>query len=164
LIRQFNEETTKKQGEHWTPRDAVILMANLLFRPVADRITDGAERRRSAGANLTDVDFTGADLSGANKPGGITGTPAILPVDWRLVGGYLFGPGAGLTDADSASFDLAGVDLMAADLTDADLADADLYTANMTDAVLFGITWSNSECPDGTNSDNDGGTCAYSLG
>ena len=41
LVRRFNEETNEKAGEHWTPRDAVKLMANLIFRPVADRIESG---------------------------------------------------------------------------------------------------------------------------
>jgi len=41
LVRKFNEENNEEAGEHWTPRDAVKLMANLIFRPIADRITDG---------------------------------------------------------------------------------------------------------------------------
>ena len=38
LIRRFNEENNKKAGEHFTPRDVVQLMGQLLFLPVADRI------------------------------------------------------------------------------------------------------------------------------
>ncbi len=38
LVRRFNEENNEEAGEHWTPRDAVKLMANLLFLPIADRI------------------------------------------------------------------------------------------------------------------------------
>ena len=38
LIRRFNEENNEEAGEHFTPRDAVKLMANLVFLPVADRI------------------------------------------------------------------------------------------------------------------------------
>ena len=41
LVRRFGEETGEKAGEHWTPRDAVRLMANLVFLPVADRIDSG---------------------------------------------------------------------------------------------------------------------------
>ena len=41
LVRRFNEEYNEEAGEHWTPRDAVKLMANLIFRPVADRIESG---------------------------------------------------------------------------------------------------------------------------
>ena len=41
LIRRFNEENNEEAGEHWTPRDAVTLMAKLLFLPVADEIKSG---------------------------------------------------------------------------------------------------------------------------
>ena len=37
LVRRFNEENNEEAGEHWTPRDAVTLMAKLVFLPVADR-------------------------------------------------------------------------------------------------------------------------------
>jgi len=41
LIRRFNEENNEEAGEHFTPRDAVTLMAKLIFLPVADRIESG---------------------------------------------------------------------------------------------------------------------------
>ena len=41
LVRRFNEENNEEAGEHWTPRDAVKLMANLIFVPIADRIESG---------------------------------------------------------------------------------------------------------------------------
>ncbi len=41
LVRRFNEENNEEAGEHWTPRDAVKLMAKLLFLPIADRIESG---------------------------------------------------------------------------------------------------------------------------
>ena len=41
LVRRFNEENNEEAGEHWTPRDAVRLMAKLVFRPVADDIESG---------------------------------------------------------------------------------------------------------------------------
>ena len=41
LVRKFNEDNNEEAGEHWTPRDAVRLMANLIFLPVADRIKSG---------------------------------------------------------------------------------------------------------------------------
>ena len=41
LVCRFNEENNEEAGEHWTPRDAVRLMARLIFEPVADQITDG---------------------------------------------------------------------------------------------------------------------------
>ena len=40
LIRKFNEENNEEAGEHWTPRDVVELMADLVFMPAADKILD----------------------------------------------------------------------------------------------------------------------------
>lgn len=40
LIRKFNEENNEEAGEHWTPRDVVELMADLIFMPIADKIKD----------------------------------------------------------------------------------------------------------------------------
>lgn len=42
LVRKFNEENNEEAGEHWTPRDAVRLMANLIFLPIADSIPSGS--------------------------------------------------------------------------------------------------------------------------
>jgi type I restriction enzyme M protein len=41
LVRKFNEENNEEAGEHWTPRDAVRLMANLIFRPIEAEIRSG---------------------------------------------------------------------------------------------------------------------------
>jgi type I restriction enzyme M protein len=41
LVRRFNEENNEEAGEHWTPRDAVRLMANLMFLPIAGKIESG---------------------------------------------------------------------------------------------------------------------------
>src|SRR6266540_129206 len=41
LVRRFNEENNEEAGEHWTPRDAVKLMAKLVFLPVAPEIESG---------------------------------------------------------------------------------------------------------------------------
>ena len=41
LVRRFNEENNEEAGEHWTPRDAVTLMAKLVLLPVADQISSG---------------------------------------------------------------------------------------------------------------------------
>ncbi|MDW7761889.1 MAG: class I SAM-dependent DNA methyltransferase [Acidobacteriota bacterium] len=38
LVRRFNEENNEEAGEHWTPRDAVKLMAKLIFQPISDQI------------------------------------------------------------------------------------------------------------------------------
>ena len=41
LVRRFNEENNEEAGEHWTPRDAVKLMAKLIFLPIANKIESG---------------------------------------------------------------------------------------------------------------------------
>ena len=41
LVRRFNEENNEEAGEHWTPRDAVKLMAKLIFLPIAGAIESG---------------------------------------------------------------------------------------------------------------------------
>ncbi len=41
LIRRFNEENNEEAGEHFTPRDVVKLMADLIFLPVAGSIESG---------------------------------------------------------------------------------------------------------------------------
>ncbi len=40
LLRKFNEENNEEAGEHYTPRDVIDLMTDLIFLPVADEITD----------------------------------------------------------------------------------------------------------------------------
>src|SRR5713101_4685582 len=42
LVRRFNEENNEEAGEHWTPRDAIRLMANMIFQPIADQIKSGS--------------------------------------------------------------------------------------------------------------------------
>jgi type I restriction enzyme M protein len=41
LVRKFNEENNEEAGEHWTPRDAVRLMANLVFLPIEEQVKSG---------------------------------------------------------------------------------------------------------------------------
>lgn len=36
LLRRFNEENNEEAGEHFTPRDAISLLAHLVFEPVKD--------------------------------------------------------------------------------------------------------------------------------
>jgi type I restriction enzyme M protein len=41
LIRRFNEENNEEAGEHFTPRDVVRLMADLILQPIAGDIEAG---------------------------------------------------------------------------------------------------------------------------
>lgn len=77
-------------------------------------------------------------------------------------------PNAALTGSNLASkflrgCDLSGSVLVGADLTAANLTDANLRYANLASTILTGVVWANTICPDGTNSDANGGTCAGHL-
>ena len=64
---------------------------------------------------MSNADLTTANLVGV-RSGGVTGTPA-LPTDWKLIGGFLIGPGANLSNATLSGFDLTGTSLLGANLT-----------------------------------------------
>ena len=61
-----------------------------------------------ANANLDGTNFTGATIPRISS-GGVSGTPAALPVGWKLISGFFIGAGADLTRANLANSDLTGV-------------------------------------------------------
>src|SRR5688500_4933291 len=67
LVRRFNEENNEEAGEHWTPRDAVKLMAKLILLPIANRIESGAyllyDGACGTGGMLTVAEGTLQDLA-----------------------------------------------------------------------------------------------------
>ena len=128
------------------------------------------------GKELAGCDYTAVDLSGL----------VLLSVDFRgctLIAANLSGAKLGdasfaratLPKATLAGAMLRGVDFSGADLQDVDLSGALLLGAKFADADLsraifrggvIDAFWSNTTCPDGTNSDLDDGdakTCAYNL-
>jgi len=87
-------------------------------------------------------------------------------------------PGANLTSCELGNADLSGADLTGAILVNADLTEsildnAILTGANLTgadwrfgrgvNANLTGVIWNDTICPDGTNSNDNGGTCVGHL-
>jgi hypothetical protein len=58
---------------------------------------------------------------------------------------------------------LRDADLRNAKLDGADLTDTDLTGADLTGASLLKVRWHNTTCPDGTDSDTNGGTCQGHL-
>ncbi len=93
------------------------------------------------GANLNKSEAAGAFLDAANLAGANLNKTVLA--------------GALLNGADLEGANLNGADLSAANLTGADLRGANLHGANLTGTIFSGTT-----CPDGSNSDSDGGTCA----
>lgn len=67
LVRRFNEENNEEAGEHWTPRDAVKLMAKLILLPVANEIESGTyllyDGACGTGGMLTVAEDTLRDLA-----------------------------------------------------------------------------------------------------
>jgi uncharacterized protein YjbI with pentapeptide repeats len=130
-------------------------------------------------ANLTDANLTdaslafaafgpgeltlqGADLSGATLTGVITADiaagPAVLPAHWMFADGYLLGPTANLEYGETLqNIDLEGVDLDFANIASTEfqydnLTDASFWGSNAVAANFYEDTWSNTICPDATNS------------
>ena len=112
-----------------------------------------------SGANLSSANLTGADLSGANLGGANLSSANLTDAD--LSGANL--TGANLNSANLTGADLTGANLSGANLNKANLTGADLSGANVTGANFDKVTWSNTTCPDGTNSDADAGTCIGHL-
>jgi phospholipase C len=112
-----------------------------------------------------EVDMQGANEAGHNLHG------------WNLSSAEATGAnfqGANLSDAflehtDFAGSSLEGANLQGANLTkeanltNANLAGANLKGAHMSGALLSGAKWSDTTCPDGTNSNSDGGSCTGHL-
>jgi len=110
---------------------------------------------RLTGANLGGADMGNAMLDGV-RSGSVVGVPTLPtgPNGWRVLRGFLVGPGADLSGADLNAVNLTLVDLRAADLTGTNLTGANLSAANLegadiTGALLAGVTWSVALCPDG---------------
>jgi len=69
-----------------------------------------------------------------------------------------------LKDADFTGANLQDTRFVDGTLEDCNFTDANLPGASFEDwQSMSGSTWSNTICPDGTNSDNNGGTCLGHL-
>jgi uncharacterized protein YjbI with pentapeptide repeats len=134
----------------------------------------------SSGVDLSGVDLSGLDLSEMNFHDGIyVGTNFSQGI---LYGAYFYGAnlenavfdganlngayftyGGRLTNASLVDANLRYTHFYRADLTGANLTGADLTDADLRQANLDFVIWGNTICPDGTVSDEHGGTCEDNL-
>ena len=134
----------------WTFFNGYLIGAGADLRR-ADLSGDNMPGINLSGAIVTEVNFTGDDLTGAIFTGA-----AVLDTGFE---------DANLTDADLSGDNLDGSNLTGADLSGTDFVDANLENATLLgttgDATtdVTGVTWLDTTCPDGTNSNYDGGTC-----
>lgn len=70
LIRKFNEENNEEAGEHFTPRDIIRLMTNLLFLPIKGKIESSTylvyDPACGSGGMLTEAESALMELAEAN--------------------------------------------------------------------------------------------------
>jgi len=138
------------------------------------RLTD-LRMMEIGGADFTNADFR--DLMSHSN----TGVPAALPSLWTYESGAFFGPWAELVggftsftgkslvagdwtqisaaDLDFSDSVIANTDLRGADLANGDFTRANLLGSSIDQTDFSGAIWSNTTCPDGTNTDTNGGTC-----
>jgi hypothetical protein len=96
------------------------------------------------GADLTGSNFTGAIFSSADLAGANLSNSTFT--------------GDTFTGATLTNTAMSNSNFKAADFTDANLTGASLTASNLATA-----TWNSSVCPDGTDSNNDGGSCQGHL-
>jgi tetratricopeptide (TPR) repeat protein len=133
----------------------VLMCATLFACGHADQAADVV----SVEQELSRVDETSEDPDGDVwvRPK----APESLDLPW-LVRGHE------AQQSDWSGADLSGVDLVGADLSGtvlwgANLTGANLVGADFRDADLSDVDWGNTTCPDGSNSDGNGGTCLGHL-
>jgi uncharacterized protein YjbI with pentapeptide repeats len=90
--------------------------------------------------------LTGANLSNSNYIGGSNFT------------------NANMTNANLSHSNLKAANFSGVNLTGANVAGSNLKGATgLKTATITGVIWSKTTCPDGTLSNNDGGSCAGHL-
>jgi uncharacterized protein YjbI with pentapeptide repeats len=113
-----------------------------------------------AGANLTNAVLTGADLTGANLAGASLNGANLS--DGTFTGANL--TGANLAGANLSRGTFTGAKFAGANLHGANLGESNLKTATgLKTAALSNVVWAQTQCPDGTNSSQNGGTCVGHL-
>ncbi len=135
LIRLNRQDLTNANLDYANLSGSFLLDADLTGATLVNAVLTKMDTR---GINLTDANLTNATLR-----------------DTQLWGDNL--TRANLTGADLTRMNFGGgTKLTNANLTNASLEGSYVDTSTVD---LTGVIWSNTTCRDGTNSDNNGGTC-----
>lgn len=177
------------QGGHdisFADGTGVIFRGGLVAQMIADDASLPRARMRlvdAPGSSFKRADLRQADFSPTSAGGGGPGRPiGVSFAEANLSLANLFGtecrvldlrPGCDFTRAILRGTNLRGLrchpqspNATACVFTGADLTGADLTGAELLSVAMDGVIWSNTTCPDGTNSDDadgDGSTCLANL-
>ena len=134
---------------------AGLTATNTYTIAVSANSTNNFKGVNMTGLNYSDANLSSLDISGSNMQNGVfNGT--------NFTGSSLAGnnaPNASFQNANFTNANLSGSTFQSANFTGANFTGANLKGANFKSAIMTNVTWSNTVCPDGTNSNNDGGTC-----
>ena len=112
------------------------------------------------GANLEGAQLSGSDMFGNDLDNADLSNANLSGVNL----GFCSAVGADLNNVNLNGATLAFCDLTDASFTAADLTGVNLARTTATGATFSNATWSNTVCPDSSNSDSDGDTCVNNLG
>jgi uncharacterized protein YjbI with pentapeptide repeats len=140
---------------------ANLSYANLTYADLTNAVLDHVTANH---ATITGASFTGANFTRL-RAGAMVGSPASLPTNWTLRGGFLVGSNGYLTGFNMTGVDLSGLDLTGASLAYSYLTDVNLTGTTLTNTILTSTnftgatgtptggstaTYSNTACPDAT--------------
>jgi len=134
--------------------------ADLRYCPLGGEDLDGVDL---AGADLSGAKLNNTSFNGANLDGAIFNDSAKATITEADFDGAQM-VGAELGSMDVYNSDFLNANLTSADFGGTNLFVDSFYGATMTGANLSGVFWSSDNCPDGTLSDDDGNTCINDLG
>ena len=118
------------------------------------------------GADLYFADFRNTNVSGANFSGNYFNSfdlPGAIAQNVDFSGARM--TFMNMRDTDLQGADLSGTSLGYVSFNNANFQDATLLGAEQSNGVHYdGVIWGNTTCADGSNSDDNGGTCEGNFG
>jgi uncharacterized protein YjbI with pentapeptide repeats len=144
-------------------KNLTTLVPRIVSSPSSCTILESAVEWRVGPEEGTEFPYicNSCNLNGVNVFAGRNLTEAWLKGNYINNVSFV---GTNLTGATMSGGSYTESDFSGANLTNVDFSDSNLTGAtNMASATRTGITWSNTVCPDGTNSEMNGLTCEGHL-